>query len=107
MTVYSERFVGPLTLAGGFTSIHTVPADETHILMTLSLVVGTPAAGASVTLLLNGTGTGNRLWRRLIVADTTLLETDLRLVLEAGDVLHSSGTSAAVLTLCGYRLENT
>lgn len=107
MTVYSERFVGPQAMTAVAGSIHTVPAGRRHIIMSLLAAVGTVGSPAVMTFFLNGTGTANRLLRVPITDNTQVVYQELRLVLEAGDVLYQAGNPAVTITLSGYDLEVT
>lgn len=104
MSVYSTRLYGPALVTAAASSILTVPAGLTYVVQTLIAVVQTPSPGALLVLYVGGSGAANRVFRRPITADTTIIEVNLRLVLESGDVLWAGGSTAVTLSLHGYEL---
>lgn len=102
--IYSRRLYGPAAAAGAASSILTVPAGHTYVLQTLSIVTASPPAGTFFTLAVNGSGAANRIFRRVVVNDTTALELELRFVLHAGDVLWQQGSTSITFSIHGYDL---
>lgn len=103
MSVYSKTFYGPNTWPlSSVTLLSTVPAGKVWVLKTIIWVSTSSLANQVGVIYARGTGTADRIWRKPIVANDTIVQ-DTRVVLEAGESLYGQwGTANATVTLSGY-----
>lgn len=95
MATRSKRLWGPTTVGNQTLLLYTCPDNETTLLKCLT-VFNNAALPLTPGLKLNGSGGAQTILSIPLAAATGVVFTDLFIVLQPGDTLHMTNTSASV-----------